>query len=102
VNVGFSPTAPRSYNGTATVSGDQTSGQNTISVSGTGIAVCQANNTATVTFENRSFSTTLDVIWDGAKINTLSPGFVSSPLTVAAGSHTLRFQVTNTAIVPCT
>jgi hypothetical protein len=33
----FSPTAPQTYNGTLTVNGDQTSGTNTVTISGTGV-----------------------------------------------------------------
>lgn len=38
VTIRFSPTAVQSYNGTVVVNGDQTSGTNTIAVSGTGVA----------------------------------------------------------------
>src|SRR5450759_303386 len=36
VTIRFSPTAEQTYNGTLTVNGDQTSGTNTIAISGTG------------------------------------------------------------------
>ena len=42
VTIGFSPTAAVSYNGAITVNGDQTSGTNAITVSGTGV-VARAN-----------------------------------------------------------
>ena len=64
---------------------------------------CQTNNTATVTFENRFTSGTIDVIWDGGKTLTLSAGQKSQPMTVAAGvAHTLGFQWTNTSAWACT
>jgi hypothetical protein len=45
--VRFSPTELRSYNGTLTVNGDQTSGTNTMAVSGTGVPVPRAAFTKT-------------------------------------------------------
>lgn len=64
---------------------------------------CQTNNTASIAFENKFPSTTLDIVWDGAKIVTLTPGATSSPFTFAAGvAHTLRFQITNTTQLACT
>ena len=66
------------------------------------VSACQANNTALVSFQNRSTTVTLDVIWDGAKTFTLTPNQTSAGSTVAAGvQHTLRFQVTNTLVVFC-
>ena len=63
---------------------------------------CQTNNTALVSFENRSPSTMMDILWDGAKIATLGGGTVSPQMTTAAGvPHTLRFQITNTAQLAC-
>jgi hypothetical protein len=56
---------------------------------------CQLNNTATITFENRSTSnTTYDVVWDGAKMTTVSPGSESQEYTVAAGlqGHQHQYQ----------
>jgi hypothetical protein len=38
VTIQFAPTAAQTYSGTLTVNGDQTSGTNTIAISGTGIA----------------------------------------------------------------
>lgn len=65
-------------------------------------ADCDANNTATVKFENKSTSsTTYDVIWDGSKIETLTPGQTSQEHTVNATSHTLTFEVANTNTKAC-
>jgi hypothetical protein len=46
VSTRFAPTVAQSYGGTVTVNGDQTSGTNTIAISGTGVA--QATTTFTV------------------------------------------------------
>lgn len=63
---------------------------------------CRANNTATVTFGNRSASTTQDVIWDGLYVATLAPGQTSYPFTETAGvQHTLTFLVAGTSKVAC-
>ena len=63
---------------------------------------CEANDTAGVVFQNLSTTNlTFDVIWDGAKITTLSPGSWSAPYTVASGAHTLTFKIANTNQVAC-
>lgn len=68
----------------------------------TPVPACQTNNTATVTFENRFTTGTFDVIWDGAKLLTLSAGMKSQAITVAAGvGHSLVFQWTNTNTWAC-
>ena len=61
---------------------------------------CQQNNTASVTFENRSNSSTYDVIWDGSRIGSIGPG-ASISRTVAAGQHTLVFKFSNTSNNAC-
>ena len=43
VTIGFAPTAATTYNGTLIVNGDQTSGTNSMSVSGTGVVPIRAN-----------------------------------------------------------
>ena len=65
---------------------------------------CQVNNTAQVTFENRSNSnTTYTVLWDGSTLTTVSPGQKTSEYTVAAGvQHTLTFRVANSNQNACT
>ncbi len=66
------------------------------------IPVCQANNTASVSFGNRSAATTHDIFWDGLRVATVTPGQTSSPITVAAGAaHTLQFRITNTSTLAC-
>ena len=64
---------------------------------------CQTNNTAQVSFENRSnTNSTYDVIWDGANIFVVAPANTSPPITAAAGvQHILRFQFTNTQNLAC-
>jgi hypothetical protein len=67
------------------------------------VAACQANNTASAMFGNRSTDTTMDVFWDGNRIGILSPGQNSPATTVAAGvAHRLEFRITNTAFLACT
>lgn len=65
---------------------------------------CETNNTAKVTFENRSnTNTTYDIIWDGSKRTTVTSGAKSSTYTEAAGvNHTLVFKITNTNTEACT
>ncbi len=65
---------------------------------------CQVNNTAQVTFQDRSASNrTYDVIWDGSRLTTVAPSQTSSAFTVAAGTqHTLVFKFTNTNVDACT
>ncbi len=64
---------------------------------------CQVNNTATVSFENRSTSnTTYSVVWDGSTKTTLAPSVKSDAYTVAAGvQHTLVFRIANSANNAC-
>ena len=58
---------------------------------------CQIDSTAWVTFKNNSNSnTTYDVIWDGAKKVTITPGTTSPTYTVPSGQHTMKYVVTNT------
>lgn len=66
------------------------------------IPACQSNNTASVTFGNRSAATTQDVVWDGNRTATITPGQNSTPITVAAGvAHNLQFRITNTTLAAC-
>lgn len=67
------------------------------------VPTCQAQNTGTVFFQNRSTANlTYDVIWDGSKLTTITPGSDSQVYTFAANiTHSLRFQFTNTAILAC-
>lgn len=63
---------------------------------------CQANNTADVSFGNRSSTTTMDIVWDGVRILTLPPGQTSPSRAVAAGvQHTLEARITNTSLLAC-
>jgi hypothetical protein len=65
---------------------------------------CQVNNSAKVTFENRSTSNrTYDILWDGVRMTVLSPTQKSSEYTAEAGvTHSLQFKVTNSSQVACT
>ena len=63
---------------------------------------CERYHTAEVTFANLSNSnTTYDVIWDGSWQTSIVPGETSQTYTVASGTHTLEFRVTNTNRVCC-
>jgi hypothetical protein len=66
-------------------------------------SACQTNNTATVTFENRSASgLTYSVVWDGSTWTTLAPSVKSAEYTVAAGvQHTLTFKIANSNELAC-
>lgn len=69
------------------------------------VAACVTNNTADVTFENRFSSSSLDIIWDGVKLNLspVAPNTTSSSLTVAAGvAHTLLYRYAGTNTTACT
>ncbi len=57
---------------------------------------CEKYNTATVQFENRNASITVDVYWDKIKRVVLGPGTKSQVYKEAAGVHTLQMFVTNT------
>lgn len=66
------------------------------------VPACQTNNTASVSFGNRSANTTQDIFWDGLKTATLAPGQTSAGLTSAAGTaHQLVFRITNTSTLAC-
>lgn len=61
------------------------------------IPACRTNNTASVSFGNRSATTAHDVYWDGFRLFTLTPGQTSDPITVAAGvTHRLQPMIANT------
>ncbi len=76
----------------------------TTSTPTTTIAACQLNNSAKVSFENKSTTNkTYDVVWDGSHITTLAPTEQSSNYTVEAGvTHTLQFKFTNSGQAACT
>jgi hypothetical protein len=66
--------------------------------------LCETNNTAQITFENRYASQSIDVVWDGSRLSLspLAPGQKSAEETVSAGvSHTLLFRVAGTSTVAC-
>jgi hypothetical protein len=66
------------------------------------VPACQSNNTADAVFGNRSATTTQDIIWDGVKIFTITPGQNSATRTVAAGvAHRLETRITNTNTPAC-
>jgi hypothetical protein len=66
--------------------------------------LCETNNTAQITFENRYASQSVDVVWDGSRLSLspLAPGQKSAEQSVSAGvSHTLLFRVAGTTTVAC-
>lgn len=64
---------------------------------------CEQNNTARVKFVNNSTSnSTYTVVWDGAVVETLYPFTESDYFTVAGGSHTLTFKISNNGSIACT
>lgn len=66
------------------------------------IPACQANNTASITFGNRSAGTTQTVFWDGLGVATLTPGQNSGAITAAAGvAHRLETRITNSSLLAC-
>ncbi|MCH8288782.1 MAG: DUF4397 domain-containing protein [Candidatus Marinimicrobia bacterium] len=71
---------------------------------GSCLLACEVNQTAQVRFTNLSnTSKTHDVIWDGSKIATVSPGDTTNFFTVTANiEHTLQFKFTNTSDPACT
>lgn len=63
---------------------------------------CETNNTASVSFSNRSAATPQYIVWDGNRVATLTPGQTSDPITVAASvAHTLQFMNANTGTGAC-
>jgi hypothetical protein len=66
------------------------------------VPACQTNNTALVSFGNRSRATTHTVLWDGLTIATLAPGEDSARITTAAGvAHRLETRIANTTLLAC-
>ncbi len=66
--------------------------------------LCETNNTAQITFENRYASQSIDVVWDGSRLSLspLAPGQKSAEQSVSAGvGHTLLFRVAGTSTVAC-
>jgi hypothetical protein len=64
------------------------------------IPQCERYGTADVTFLNGSDYSTYDVILDGSRIGTISPGR-SITRTVAAGVHSVQFIFSNTGQPAC-
>lgn len=63
---------------------------------------CSSNNTASISFGNRSNNSTYTIIWDGATKATIGPGQTSAPFDAAAGvAHTLLFRFSNTSTTAC-
>jgi hypothetical protein len=63
---------------------------------------CEKHHTAKVKFKNNSTSnSTYNVVWDGSVITTLYPFDESDYYTVAAGTHTLTFKISNTGQAAC-
>lgn len=66
------------------------------------VPACQANNTASVAFGNRSANFTYTVSWDGLTAATLAPGATSTAFDTAAGvAHQLIFRYANTNVLAC-
>jgi hypothetical protein len=64
---------------------------------------CEKYSTATVYFFNSSNSSkTYDILWDGTIYTSVSPNSKSITYTVASGSHTLLFRITNSSTNACT
>ena len=63
---------------------------------------CQMDDTGSVSFGNRSATAAHDIIWDGIRVFTLTPGQTSDPIHAAAGvAHTLRIRIANTLSLAC-
>jgi hypothetical protein len=64
---------------------------------------CQTNNTATVSFSNKSNShSTYTVVWDGVALASVAPGQSSVSCTESAGvAHTLQFKFSNSNAAAC-
>jgi len=71
---------------------------------GSCILSCETNQTGEVFFSNISNTNrTYDIIWDGVKIATVTPGNDSEIFTYAANiQHTLEFRFTNSTTLACT
>lgn len=66
------------------------------------VPLCQTNNTADVSFENRSRATTHTIFWDGLNVATIAPGQTSQRMTTAAGvAHRLETVIANTTLYAC-
>jgi hypothetical protein len=64
---------------------------------------CEKYSTATVYFINSSNSSkTYDILWDGTIYTSVSPNSKSITYTVASGSHTILFRLTNSSTTACT
>ncbi|MFH1313986.1 MAG: hypothetical protein ABIJ00_12280 [Candidatus Eisenbacteria bacterium] len=64
------------------------------------IRACEHYGTAEMTFVNKSSHSTYDVILDGSRIGSISPGH-SISRTVAAGQHSFQFLFSNTGEAAC-
>ena len=63
---------------------------------------CEKNHTARVKFQNNSTNNkTYNIVWDGLVIETLYPFTESDYYTVAAGSHSLTFKISNNGTAAC-
>lgn len=85
VILSFAPPAAQAYNGTLTVNGDQTSGTNTIAISGTGTAAPGGNCTYTLSIGN-----SIDGYPDGTSLAvtvTTGAGCAWSPSSNASWLH---------------
>ena len=66
------------------------------------IPACEQNNTATVSFENRSVTNrSYDIVWDGVHIATIGPWEKTKVFTVSTGKHKLDFKVSNSGDKAC-
>lgn len=64
---------------------------------------CQTQNTAQLTLSNASATNaTFDVLIDGVRRSTITPGQNAGPFTLAAGiAHPVESRLTNTTTVAC-
>lgn len=70
VTIGFAPTAAQTYSGTLTVNGDQTSGTNTIAISGTGLPTPTPTPTPT---PSTTIQSNIDGTFEGWTGDTIFP-----------------------------
>jgi hypothetical protein len=71
-------------------------------VAPTSIPACQTNRTGTATFRNDG-GRTVDILWNNARLVTLSPGQLSQEFTMVAGGaqYVMEVIITNTNIRAC-
>jgi hypothetical protein len=65
---------------------------------------CVTNNTAEVDFSNESVTNrTYDILVDGSRVASVSPGTTSPYINVVAGiPHSIEFNVSNSSTAACT